>query len=210
MLTKFFNSTLKFGLLGVMIFLIAGIVMASFWQGNAQAETSCSPVVSGEIYRFIDGLDQCLVPMDAQEIQENLNDPFATQVLRKNEFPDSAQMISDAIANAENADLNQTSYVVGEGGQVPLTVASGDQPRNLRYVITWGANANDAQILLSVAAPASQSGFHQVIGWDEQAKAFNYYELGPTGKWRPFLISVELGWELISCKTTSNYGERLF
>ena len=132
--------------------------------------SSCPPVVSGTIYRFIDGQDSCVVPMDPEDIEEKLNDPFAQAVLRQGNFPDSAQAISDAIRQSD-LDFDQTSYVVGEGSQVPLMVADRDKSRSLRYVVTW-----NNQIMLSVGAPASQSSFHQVISWDDRAKVFNYYE----------------------------------
>ena len=180
MFTKLLNYTVKLSLLCLLIFLcIGGTAFASVGESSEQiALASCEPVVIGKIYRFIDENkpDSCVVPMDSLEIQRKLNDPFATALLRRGIFPDSAQAISEAI-RASDLDFSQTNYIVGEGSQVPLEVASRDQPRNLRYVVSWGKNQNDAQILLSMAAPASQSGFHQIISWDDQSKAFNYYEL---------------------------------
>ena len=176
--TKFVNYTIKLSVIGLLIvFCVIGTALASVRESSQSiALENCQPVVPGKIYRFIEGVDHCVIPMDSQEIQQKLNDPFAIALLRKGIFPDSAKEISEAIGESD-LNVSQTSYVVGEGSQVPLSVAKRDQPRDLRYVITWGENQNDAQIMLSIGVPASQSSFHQVISWDDQAKAFNYYEL---------------------------------
>lgn len=145
--------------------------------------SNCDPVVSGRIHRFIAGVDSCVTPMTEQEINQKLNDPFASAILRQGQFPDSVDAIVTAIANS-GLGLQRQSYMVGEGSQIPTNVASREQPRNLRYAITWVRNQNDAQILLS-AIPGGNSSFHQVISWDNQARKYNFYEFreqrGTTG-----------------------------
>src|ERR1700734_1084082 len=44
----------------------------------------CPPVVAGQIYRFIDGIDRCMIPMEAGDLAKELNDPWGALVLRKN------------------------------------------------------------------------------------------------------------------------------
>lgn len=136
---------------------------------------NCAPVESGKIYRFIEGMDLCVTPMTEQEIVEKLNDPFATAILRKGTFPDSVDAIVTAVSNS-GLNLRQANYLVGEGSQIPTTVASREAPRNLRYVLTWGTSpTSSAQIFLN-AAPGGNSGFLQLISWNAQANKYNFFE----------------------------------
>ena len=137
----------------------------------------CGPVEPGKIHRFVAGVDRCVVPMTDQEIRDELNDPFAAGVLRKGMFPEGVAEIAAAVA-ASAPGLALSVYVVGEGGQVPTSVAPRDAPRDLRYVLTWGANPQQSEILLS-AAPGGRSGFLQVIAWDAGAGQYNFYEFRP-------------------------------
>jgi hypothetical protein len=133
-------------------------------------EPNCEPVFSGKIYRYIAGIDQCVTPMTDRDIAKTLNDPFATAILRKGSFPNSIDAISTAILGS-GLNLQEANYLVGEGSQIPTTIASREAPRNLRYVLTWG----DAQIFLS-AAPGGNSSVLQVISWNPQVKKYNFYE----------------------------------
>ena len=139
----------------------------------SQANT-CPSVTPGKIYRFIQGIDDCLRPMTEQEIQDNLNDPFAKEVLRQNKFPDNVSEIVQEVDDSISS-FQHFSYLVGEGTQIPLSVAPRDASRNLRYVVTFGTSPNDAQIFLS-ASPGGNSSFHQVISWDSDSQQYNYYE----------------------------------
>lgn len=136
---------------------------------------ACDPVTEDKIYRFVEGIDTCVVPMAEAEIEAKLQDPFAVNVLRQGKFPNSVDAI---VADLSTLGLTQTSYLIGEGGQVPTSVAPRDAPRNLRYVVTWGPSTSSAQILLSAAA-GGDSGFHQVISWDPESLKYNFYQLIP-------------------------------
>lgn len=142
----------------------------------SQAANACKPVISDKIYRFIEGIDTCVIPMTEQEISKDLNDPFAQNILRKHEpLPKSVNDIV-AVVDSSISDFQKVSYMVGEGSQIPLSVSPREDPRNLRYAITWGPSKDDARIFLS-ASPGGNSSFHQVIAWDNQAKQYNYYQL---------------------------------
>lgn len=141
---------------------------------STMSESNCEPVVGAKIYRYIAGIDRCVTPMTDQDIAKTLNDPFATVILRKGSFPDSINAISTAILGS-GLNLQEANYLVGEGSQIPTTIASRDEPRNLRYVLTWGASPTSAQILLS-AEPGGNSSFLQVISWNPQANKYNFYE----------------------------------
>src|SRR4051812_29244187 len=102
---------------------------------SAAGAAACAEVVPGKIHRFVEGVDACLAPMADAEVAARLNDPFATTVLRRNTFPDSVATVVTAVG-ATNTGLQQSSFLVGEGSQVPVTVAPREDPRDLRYVVT--------------------------------------------------------------------------
>ncbi|MEM8721742.1 MAG: hypothetical protein AAGE84_21000 [Cyanobacteria bacterium P01_G01_bin.39] len=135
---------------------------------------TCAPVTPDKIYRFIQGEDNCLVPMTTSEIEENLNDPFAENILRADKFPESVSEIVQQVDNSIN-NFQHDSYLVGEGTQIPLTTAPREAQRNLRYTITFGPSKNNAQIFLS-ASPGGDSSFHQVVSWDSNSQQYNFYE----------------------------------
>ncbi|PRQ02672.1 hypothetical protein [Enhygromyxa salina] len=148
--------------------------------GQAQAKR-CEPTKPGSIYKYIavnQGNQPCPAPMSETEIAQNLNDPFSTSLLRNGKFPLSVAQLTAAIAEAD-PDLVIRSYMVGEGSQIPLRVADRDKSRNLRYVVTWGPSKSpqNVQIFLNASAPGKESGFLQVISWDDQRKLFNYFEV---------------------------------
>ncbi|MBD2607527.1 hypothetical protein H6G81_24130 [Scytonema hofmannii FACHB-248] len=155
-------------------------------RSSSMSDPSCEPVVDGKIYRHIAGIDQCVKPMTDDDITTNLNDPFATEILRKGAFPDSVDAISTAILGS-GLQLQQRSFVVGEGSQILTTIASREEPRNLRYVISWTPNITEDQIFLS-AAPGGNSSFLQLIAWNGKAKKYNFYEfreqVGGTSKYQ--------------------------
>ncbi|MGK7874170.1 MAG: hypothetical protein AB4426_12910 [Xenococcaceae cyanobacterium] len=166
--------------------VILGLLLILFVPSIAWAERAdvfssldSSNTTQTQIYRFIQGIDSRPRPMTDEEIQEELNDRWATTVLRQGNFPPNVAEIVEAIDNA-NPNLSLASYVVGEGSQIPTTVTPRTNNRDLRYVIAWpnptAPDAQDENTVFLSAAPGGNSGFHQVIAWDEQKSAFNYYE----------------------------------
>jgi hypothetical protein len=98
----------------------------------------CPPVVAGQIYRFIDGIDNCMIPMAAGDLTTELNDPWGALVLRKNAggagpWPASVADIVSAMGSVSaGQQLQQFSYLVGEGTQIPTTIAPRTGNRDLR------------------------------------------------------------------------------
>jgi hypothetical protein len=144
---------------------------------------SCSDVTPLQLYRFIDGLDGCLEPMSAADIAR-LQDPFAVNVLRPgignaSLWPSSVEQIVSRVAASSAFKDNQKSYMLGEGSQIGTSVAPRDAPRDLRYVVTWGATSTPS-IFLSAAPTGTHPGrpapFLQVIGYDQARNVFNYYD----------------------------------
>jgi hypothetical protein len=138
------------------------------------AAPSCPPIASGKIHRFVDGIDACLTTMSDADTGRQLNDAFATSLLRKGLFPANVDAVATAVMGA-GLNLQQANYLVGEGSQIATTIAARDEPRNLRYVLSWGATPSSAQIFLS-AAPGGDSSFLQAIAWDATARKYNFYE----------------------------------
>jgi hypothetical protein len=159
------------------------------------AALHCSDIGPLKRYRFIDGLDNCMQLMSASDIAA-LGDPFAVNVLAKgignaSKWPATVESIVSLVTAVPNFGANQQSYMLGEGSQIPTTIAPRDAGRNLRYVITWGAGSAPT-IFLSAAPSGTHPGrpplFLQVIGYDQQKNLFNYYEFvsnpgQPTRSW---------------------------
>lgn len=143
----------------------------------AEKSRACPTLANDRIYRFIESASEtCPRPATAAEITA-LGDPYAEHILRQGHFPTSVAQIADAVsAHIPGVDPSRQSFVVGEGSQVPLSVAPRSAERDLRYVVTWKASssANLPDIFLS-AAPGGHSSFLQVIAWDDGPKHFNFY-----------------------------------
>jgi hypothetical protein len=98
---------------------------------------SCAPITNDRIWRFIEGLDECPRPLTDAEQQAELNDPWGANVLRQRTFPTRVDAVVQAIAVHDAALASgQRNYLIGEGGQVPLSVAPRTASRSLRYVLT--------------------------------------------------------------------------
>ena len=173
--------------LGVVVFitllsLLGGTLFATMEASSAPAaSTECQPIIPSKIYRFVEGLDTCLTPMSNEEIENKLNDSFGKSLLRQGIFPDGTQAINDALKN--NLGYSPTIYFAGEGAQIPTTIASRDLPRGLRYTITWGANENEAKVMMAKLSPAVPKtktiSLIEIISFNDQNKEYNYYLLTP-------------------------------
>lgn len=139
---------------------------------EAVVPAGCATVETSKLYRYVEGVDRCMIELSKAEIDANLKDPFTTSVLSTGQRPASVEAIVAAMADAK---LSQASYLVGEGTQVPIEVAPRDADRNLRYVVSW-TDANNAPGVFLSAAPGGHSSFLQVIAWDAQNEVFNFYE----------------------------------
>ena len=160
--------------------LFGGTWFASTASSAAPADVSCETVESGKIYRFIEGKDKCLEPISNSEL-ENLNDPFAENILREGKYPVTTDEINNAIK--EQLGYDPTIYFAGEGAQIPTSAASRDLPRGLRYIITWGKDENDSKIMLAKLSPAFNEttalGLIELLSYDPQSKEYDYYFLTP-------------------------------
>lgn len=204
-----YGANLGLRLFGTGVLLLSSVVIA----GSAEAPTriararplactapraladavtpTCPPVKARQLYRFLAGIDACMKPMPAAEISAELNDPFG-QMLSRNAggagvWPASISDLQQAIATALPSWAPATSYLVGEGSQIPASLldvkgqpVGRDGNRDFRYVLTWGANPSSPVIFLS-SLPAGIPGgtpppFLQVISFDPKKNGFNHYQ----------------------------------
>jgi hypothetical protein len=127
------------------------------------------------IHRFVHGLDAEVREMSAEEVERELNDPFALLLLREGVFPQTAADVLAGIAQAapEGDPLRQQhTFLLGEGSQILFSEASAKVQRGLRLAITCG-NDNEIDALVSTAPGG---GFLQVMGWDKVNGVFHFYE----------------------------------
>ena len=161
-----------------LVAVLSGNLFASNMAKSASPPSGvvCPSVKPGKLYRYVEGLDKCVVPMSQSEI-EKLNDPFGRDLLRQGIFPDGLPDMDKKIE--QKLGYKATTYVVGEGVQIPTTAVSRDNPRGSRYIFTWGKNENENRISASKLAPGKKASQLEVISLDKQTGEFNYYLLRP-------------------------------
>ena len=131
-------------------------------------------VVAGNVYRFVLGRD----PLPAAITkEESAGDPFARLVLFGG--PPAPMTLRDLLARLDAVGMTeQRSFVVADGGQIKWQDAPPDLERNFRLAIVR-QRPGDAQpdILVSASTDInSPTNFLQVIGWDPDAGANQFYE----------------------------------
>jgi hypothetical protein len=157
--------------------------------GLASLSTLSSSLAYGEslsLLRFVEGVDSAPTPMAASEAAAQLNDPWATLILRQGTFPSTLEQALAALNQLNSADGGlpaQQSYFVSESGHIPVDASSSALQREFRMVITrGGAMASQPSVLIS--APAGQrAGFIELMGWDQRKRAFNFYRRSQDAQW---------------------------
>lgn len=138
---------------------------------------------SGSLMRFVVGEDSAPRVMDPDQIRSELGDPFATLLLLNGQFPRSgAEVFAELSAATTDGDplRSQTSFLLGEGGQV-----SGDDiqstNRGLRFLVSTGGEEGP-DVVVSASHPSV--GLVELMAWDRSKGGFNYYRtLGDEGQW---------------------------
>ena len=157
--------------------------------GLASLSTLSSSPAYGEslsLLRFVEGVDSAPTPMADSEVRAQLNDPWATLILRQGTFPPNLEQALAALNQLNSADgglPEQQSYFVSESGHIPVDASSSALQREFRMVITrGGAMASQPSILIS--APAGQrAGFIELMSWDQRKRAFNFYRRPQDEQW---------------------------
>ena len=157
--------------------------------GLASLSTLSSSLAYGEsvsILRFVEGVDNAPTSMADSEVRAQLNDPWATLILRQGTFPPTLEQALAALNQLNSADgglLKQQSYFVSESGHIPVDASSSALQREFRMVITRGG-AMASQPSLLISAPAGQrGGFIELMSWDQGKRAFNFYRHRPGEPW---------------------------
>lgn len=137
--------------------------------------------------RFLVGSDEKPQAMDAAEIEAELNDPFAVELLRAGEFPSTgedllARLDANVAPDHPLAAATQQSFVVAEESQVVKDPAAA-AGRSLRFLLTRGGGPDGPDLMISASRPGSPSV--EVMAWDGRKGGFNYYRtiLGTAGSW---------------------------
>ena len=139
-------------------------------------------VDGGSIVRFIVGLDASPTPMTAVKIEDLLNDPLATLLLRRGTFPRTlAEVLAgiDAFNPLPEGLPQQQTFLVGEGSQIRWTPETAILSRQLRFAITRAAaqgQGGQVDLLISAATSGDPTQtFLQIMAWDAKNQAFNFY-----------------------------------
>ncbi|NOU13054.1 MAG: hypothetical protein HOO92_03660 [Methylococcaceae bacterium] len=126
---------------------------------------------STALFRFIEGVDataQRLGPADKQ------NDPFFLSLISRDRLPGTLQEVLEMLRQ-DHSEMTRESFLLGEGSQIPVASSTPlEFNRGFRFVVTWNREGRP-EILLGTPAGA-RSGFLEVMAWDPQKRAFNYYE----------------------------------
>lgn len=141
------------------------------------ADVMMDAPVAGTVYRFILGRDTLPVALSDEEGRSALRDPFAQRVLFGDEDPPLSLRALFARLDAVGI-TRQRSFVVADGGQIPWSPETDDLERNFRLAIAREA-PGEAQpnVLISASTDLdSTDNFLQVIGWDDEAGANQFYE----------------------------------
>src|SRR5436190_5437242 len=137
------------------------------------------PPLGPGVYRFVLGRDAAPVLLGAAAA-DRPRDPFATFVLfGGGPLPKSLRALQAALDALAGRPLPvERTFVVADGGQIPWTSETDALQRNFRLVVTrQGAAAPEPDLLISASTDLdSDSAFLQVVGWDESAGAYQFYD----------------------------------
>lgn len=139
------------------------------------------------LVRFVVGEDHQPRTLDADEIERELGDPFASLLLAKGTFPETAEGVFEALNQAIGAaDVlgkeSQRSFILGEGSQIPFSDAPA-LDRLFRFVVTRGSAPDGPDLIVSAFFP-DQADDIELMAWDRNSGGFNFYRsLGTQGSW---------------------------
>lgn len=139
------------------------------------------------LVRFVVGEDHEPTTLGAAEIARELGDPFARLLLAKGTFPKTAEGVFEALDQAIAAGgilskASQRSFILGEGGQIPVSEAP-TLRRAFRFVVTRGSAPVGPDLIVSAFFP-DQADDIELMAWDADSGGFNFYRsLGTEGGW---------------------------
>ena len=143
---------------------------------TCRAFDSVAPSDAAVLHRFVVGADAAPTPMTKADVKA-LGDPFATLLLARGKIPRNGDEVIDGIRSAvpKKDPLRElSSFVLGEGSQLPETQETADVDRIMRFIVTLGRGPKGPDVFLSVADP-KQPHIVEVMAWDRKVGGFNYY-----------------------------------
>jgi hypothetical protein len=127
----------------------------------------------GTIHQLIVGHDAEVKQLTQTEAARQLGDPFATHLLLKGTFPNTAGDILDALDEATKPGdplRKRLFFLVGEATQIP---ANERVDRHVRFLVTTGTGPEGPDLMFSVFHPDSEDA--ELMAWDRKSGGFNYY-----------------------------------
>src|SRR5687767_10858916 len=136
-----------------------------------------APLVAGRTYRFITGRDDQPAPLAAADpgVPQDL---FAGRVLLGPvPAPTSLRALRTVLDGIPELS-QERSFIVADGGQIPWSQATDAVERSFRVlVVRQGPGADQPAVLVSASSDFdSDTNFLQVIGWDAEAGAYQFYD----------------------------------
>lgn len=144
--------------------------------------TAPSAEIVDPVHRLVLGRDSPPGAILSNDDLKQLNDPFATKVLRHGLRPMSVDELLSVLDDDTSPDAvsREQSFLVGEGGQIPWSEDTKNLARALRFVVVRQNNAGD-EIMLSIDdQPGDPTGLLQLLSWDPVKKAYNFYQRSQT------------------------------
>ena len=137
----------------------------------------------GRIHRMVVGEDTRVRVLEADEAARELGDPFATLLLLRGIFPRTAGEVIERLQEEEAPDAGEPLFfLLGEGSQIPMSIATAGVQRRLRFLVAHGLGAEGADVLISAFHP--DEGNVELMAWDRRSGGFNYYQtVGATSAW---------------------------
>ncbi len=131
------------------------------------------PLDRNVVHQFIVGEDSAPRRMSSEEASRELGDPFAALLLLNGIFPRTADEVLAKLDEATEDDdslRKQMSFILGEGGRIPISPETAELPRNLRFLVTRGDGRDGPDVILSAFFP--DKGVIELMAWDPRAGGF--------------------------------------
>jgi hypothetical protein len=132
---------------------------------------------SGVLLRFVVGEDTAPRPMTPEEMATELGDPFATLVLRRGVFPETADELLATIdqETTEGDSLrHERSFMLGEDSQLAVQTDDIESTnRSIRFLVARGDAAHGPELIISASHP--RQGLVEIMAWDTAHDGFNFY-----------------------------------
>ena len=143
------------------------------------ADATAPPAVvleSRAVYRFVMGRDDVPRKLTPGEVGATLHDPFARLVLGAGAAPQTTIELIRLLSDAGGLP-QQRVFLVADGGQIPWSPQTSQIKRAFRFLLTRGPMSQQPILFVSTTPPFdSPDAFLQVIGWDEVAGAYQFYD----------------------------------